>query len=84
MYVQSRVTMIQCFSRKQKQLVLEQGLCPVSVSFVLALGRLWSFLLSDYLLPQHCSWPGDRYQGQTPDTECSRHDRGQQHRNSGS
>ena len=40
--VHSWFTMIQHFSRKQ---VLEQGLCPVSRSFILALGHLWSFLL---------------------------------------
>ena len=33
------------------QLVLEQ-VCSVSMSFVLVLGLLWSFLISDYLLPQ--------------------------------
>ena len=43
--------MIQCFSRKRGQTVLEQGLCPVSVSLVLVLGCLWSFLTPDYLLP---------------------------------
>ena len=43
--------MIQCFSRKQEQQVLEQDLCPVSLSFILALGLLWSFLLSHCLLP---------------------------------
>ena len=31
--------------------VLEQGLCPVWTSFILALGHLQSFLLPDYLLP---------------------------------
>lgn len=41
--------MIQCFSRKQGQRVLEQGLYPVLMCFVLALGHLWSFLIPEEL-----------------------------------
>lgn len=37
--------MIHCFSRKWEPPVLGQGLCPVLMSFILALGQLWSFLL---------------------------------------
>ena len=44
--------MIEHFSRKLEQQVLEQGLCPVLMSFILGLGHLWSFLLPDYFLPQ--------------------------------
>ena len=43
--------MVQCFSRKREQPVLEKGPRPVLMSFVLALGHLGSFLLPDYLLP---------------------------------
>ena len=50
--------MIQHFSRKREQVVLEQGLCPVLMSFVLALGHLQSFLLTDNLLPQVCFQKG--------------------------
>ena len=42
--------MSQRFSRRWEQLVLEDGLRPVSKSFILALGNLQSFLLPDYLL----------------------------------
>lgn len=50
--VHSWFTIIQCFFRNQEQLVLEQDLCLVLTSFTLAPGHLWSFFLSDYLLPQ--------------------------------
>ena len=46
--VHSWFTMIQHFSRKWEQLVLGQGLYPVSTSFILALGHLQNFLLPDY------------------------------------
>ena len=46
------VTMTQRFSRQQEQPVLEQGLCSVSMPFILAPGHLRSVLLPDYLLPQ--------------------------------
>ena len=55
-HVHSWFTMIQRFCRKWKQLVLEEGLCPLSVSFILALGHLQSFLLLDNLLPQLPPW----------------------------
>ena len=54
------VTMIQCFSGKQEQPLLEQDLCPVSMSFILALGHLQSFLLPDYLLPHLCHYVTQR------------------------
>lgn len=38
--------------QKVWQLVLEQGICFVSMSFVLVLGCLWIFLIPDYWLPQ--------------------------------
>ena len=38
------------FSRKQEPLVLTQGLCPGSMSFILALGHLRRFVLPDTLL----------------------------------
>ena len=41
--------MIQRFSKKPEQLVLEQG----PMSFVLAPGRLQSVFPADYLLPQN-------------------------------
>ena len=44
--------MIQHFSRNWEQPVLEQGLHPISMSFILTLGHLRGFLLPDYLLPQ--------------------------------
>ena len=44
--------MIQRFPRKREQLVLEQGLCPVAMTFTLALRHFPIFLPPDYLLPQ--------------------------------
>ena len=50
MKVHSWFTVIQHFSRKWKPQVLEQGLCPVSMSFILALG----FLRRSFILPISC------------------------------
>ena len=36
-----------------EQPVLEQGLCPVLMSFVFALGHLWSFLLPEQWASKH-------------------------------
>ena len=47
---QSWFTVIQHFSRKLEQQVLEQGLCHLFMSFILALGHLWSFLIPEELV----------------------------------
>lgn len=40
------------------ELVLEQVIYSISLSFALVLGRLWSFLIPGYLLPQSLSLQG--------------------------